>query len=743
MSKKISALMTVFVILVTTLSASFQVLVYADTDVPQSGANPIVFDQTATTDNLIQLMAAGSQHNSGLSVTNYGSPKHFWVNNFDDNTNDYLKWTVSLAAGATYHVWALLNTGTVVPLRLTVEGTSNTLDKSTRNIGWDKLDMGTIDIPTGTSTLKLVRNSSISGNIEIKSLELIRESDRAAYEQRIANFKKDTTWLANAKYGLMFQYGAWGYPQTGAARKSLAQGAVDFNVTNFVNMVKSTGASYVIWSITWWQYWMQAPISSVNTIMGDSTLTESSRDLIGDVAAALHAQGIKFMLYYHQGIQQEPTWAAKQNWPSSFTPTGTGDRSTFFNNWYNVITEIGNRYGTNLDGWFFDDGCVYYPAPFERLGAAARAGNPNRLISYNPWVSARITDFQDVYFAEGSHGESQFGSAPVGGNGVFTDGPQKGLLQQAMFTMEQDWGVHAANTPITTQITGSQATGWVDSAMARKVPLSFNMMMWEDGTVAQSSLNVLTDVKNFVAQSQSMKNNTDSGITYIGTWNTSSGRGLGDYMDDVGYTTTNNDYFQYTFTGTGIDYITEKNSDQGNVDIYIDNVFQQTVSCYNATRLAQQTVYSKTGLSPGSHTIKGVKTSGTYMLLDALKVYQATVYNDTDTGIAYSNGTWNYSSNRGAGDYSNDVHYTGTNGAYMQYTFTGTGVDVITPKDPSQGNVDIYIDNVFQQRINTYNSSYLAQQTIYNKTGLSPGSHTVKMVKVDATWMQLDALRIY
>lgn len=107
MSKKILALMTVFVMLVTTLAASFPVLVYADTDVPQSGPNPIVFDQSATTDNLIHLMAAGSQHNSGLSVTNYGSPKHFWVNNFNDNTNDYLKWTVSLAAGATYHVWAL------------------------------------------------------------------------------------------------------------------------------------------------------------------------------------------------------------------------------------------------------------------------------------------------------------------------------------------------------------------------------------------------------------------------------------------------------------------------------------------------------------------------------------------------------------------------------------------------------------------------------------------------------------
>jgi alpha-galactosidase len=53
----------------------------------------------------------------------------------------------------------------------------------------------------------------------------------------------------------------------------------------------------------------------------------------------------------------------------------------------------------------------------------------------------------------------------------------------------------------------------------------------------------------------------------------------------------------------------------------VDNVFKQTVSAYNATRLAQQTVYSISWPTSGSHTIKGVKKSGTYMILDALKIF--------------------------------------------------------------------------------------------------------------------------
>src|SRR5580698_3806363 len=129
------------------LMVLFSIAAFADTDVPQSGANPIVFDQTATTDNLVFLMAAAAEHNPGLTVANYGFPKHMWMTKFNHNTNDYFKWNVSLAAGDNYHVWALLNASDAIPLRLSVEGQTATLDITTRTIGWDKLDAGVINIP--------------------------------------------------------------------------------------------------------------------------------------------------------------------------------------------------------------------------------------------------------------------------------------------------------------------------------------------------------------------------------------------------------------------------------------------------------------------------------------------------------------------------------------------------------------------------------------------------------------------
>jgi hypothetical protein len=64
-----------------------------------------------------------------------------------------------------------------------------------------------------------------------------------------------------------------------------------------------------------------------------------------------------------------------------------------------------------------------------------------------------------------------------------------------MFTVEQDWGVHAANQSINTKVTAAQAIAWARSASQRGVPLSFNLMMWEDQTCSPTSLDMLKALK--------------------------------------------------------------------------------------------------------------------------------------------------------------------------------------------------------------------------------------------------------
>ena len=159
-------------------------------------------------------------------------------------------------------------------------------------------------------------------------------------------------------------------------------------------------------------------------------------------------------------------------------------------------------------------------------------------------------------------------------------------------------------------------------------------------------------------------NDTDSGIVYTGTWTHSAGRGLGDYQDDVHYTKTNGDSMSYTFTGTGIAYITEKNTDEGNVDVYMDGVLQQTVDCTNATRLVQQTVYTASGLASGTHTLKLAKASGTFMLVDALTIFNSTQPQVAAPVFSPAGGTY--------GTAQNVTITSATSGASIRYTTDGS-----------------------------------------------------------------------
>lgn len=472
----------------------------------QKGENPIVFDQTAKYDNLQVLMASVSERNSELNVRYIDNWRHEYIDNFGAGKMDYMKWTVNLSVGADYHVWALTSAGVPVPLTLSVEGTGYLLEFTTKSAGvFEKQDIGIIHIPSGTSTLKLTKNAFAHGFLFIKSLELIRESDRAAYEERIVEFRNDSSsivkWFSSSKYGLMFQFGSWAYPKAGP-RKNIQDATNSFNVERFMDMVIDSKAAYIIWSLTWFEFRMQAPIKSLDNIMGHGDFT-SERDLVGEIAEACRKNGIRFMLYYYHGVGEEPTWRDKQNWPSSYGLDGTGDRSTFFNNFCEIMTEVGECYGRNLDGWFIDDGNTFYPAPFERISAAMKSGNSDRIISINPGGErlCRLTEFQNVYFGEYDMGLPVFGSAPAGSDGIFTEGPQKGLLQHGMFPMTlcpDNYSPMGPDQPINLVFNSQNIIPWVKDAISRRVPLSINIGMWEDQSVSMESLQVLNDLKNTI-----------------------------------------------------------------------------------------------------------------------------------------------------------------------------------------------------------------------------------------------------
>ncbi|WP_219835739.1 X2-like carbohydrate binding domain-containing protein [Paenibacillus sp. R14(2021)] len=291
-----------------------------------------------------------------------------------------------------------------------------------------------------------------------------------------------------------------------------------------------------------------------------------------------------------------------------------------------------------------------------------------------------------------------------------------------------------------------------------------------------------------------MINDDNPDIKFTGSWNRSTGRPFDDYNKDVHYLETNGGFFTYTFNGTGISYITEVDKGQGDVDIYIDGAFDKTVSTYeaNASNKPQQAVYKVSDLTPGIHTLKAVKKSGQFMLLDALKVRltdlidvsaadfdknasaQAdvsvnvlgsigslkeisngayTLVNGTDYSIAGNAVTINkaYLAAQPVGttkltfafngDNANDVHATAANDDYFQYQFKGTGVELLSPTGPEQGDMDIYIDGELKETVSANSATRNAMISLFSISSLTDGAHTLKVVKKSGPLMLVDALK--
>jgi hypothetical protein len=227
----------------------------------------------------------------------------------------------------------------------------------------------------------------------------------------------------------------------------------------------------------------------------------------------------------------------------------------------------------------------------------------------------------------------------------------------------------------------------------------------------------------------------DLGIVYTGDWYSSLLRGDGDLNDGVHATEANGASASYTFTGTGISVISEKDSNEGNMEVYIDGSDKGAFSADSSGLEAQQTIYSVSGLAAGGHTLKIVKDSGTYMLLDGLDVTRT--INDNDAAVDYT-GSWYDQSDRGLGDYDNDVHATTANGDEVTVTFYGSAISYLTEKYSDEGTIGVSLDGTSEGTVNASATTRSAQQVLYSVHGLTVGRHTLTLTKESGTYMLVD-----
>lgn len=203
-------------------------------------------------------------------------------------------------------------------------------------------------------------------------------------------------WMPAARWGVMTHYLADWQARTGHLEMSVEEWnrLIDaFDVPAIARQLASVHAGYYQISIGQNSGYYLSPNATYDRLTGIQPSKCSRRDLVADLAAALAPHGIKLLVYLPSGAPGADKAAdSALEWQN-----GPHPNREFQRKWEQIIREWSLRWGKKVSGWWFD-GC-YFPnamyraaeAPnFASFAAAARAGNPDSAIAFNPGVFYRL-----------------------------------------------------------------------------------------------------------------------------------------------------------------------------------------------------------------------------------------------------------------------------------------------------------------------------------------------------------------
>lgn len=409
----------------------------------------------------------------------------------------------------------------------------------------------------------------------------------------------------------------------------------NFDVERYSKQLENLGVGYVIFTITQNRgylctkstvYDLNAPPCPGNSVgcknqpgtnRADYT---PERDLLGDIAKSLKKRGIKTIAYLPTHVPNR--WTGRL-------------ASSVFPDWYvsDFISELANRWGDDIAGWWFDgwyelnvnsERANNFPVT-TKMWNAINGGNPNSIVSFsNGWSSSYAVAEKFSHFTQGeanSLPKLPTNRVSTGWNG------NKAQYHGFTFLSKHDpvfagWGQIKRNLKYSDKTVSDHTFKAREGGGISTWDVSIN----PNGKFTLDRLKQVQAIGNRMSttadtrySSLTLINNTSSNIVYSGNWNLSSNRGTGAYNQDVHYTTTNGDFFSYSFFGKSIVFATSKSSDQGDVEVFIDDVSQGIFSTKDLyKRQVQNIIFEKHNLTEGNHILKVVKRSGEYLLVDLI-----------------------------------------------------------------------------------------------------------------------------
>ena len=259
----------------------------------------------------------------------------------------------------------------------------------------------------------------------------------------------------------------------------------EFDVERFADAAAETGAGYVFFTMMQQSQHLCAPNDTFDKLTGYAPGEAcSKRDLIAEIADVLAARGIDLYLYWTgDGPSRDPKAAAALK--AAFPVT-----AEYMHNWANVAAEYGRRYGDKVKGWWIDGSYSWIGHNDETLGILAeglRAGNPDRILAFNPGVDPRVMAYSiHDDFTAGE--QEKFVSVPE--NGRFLGGAQWHILT----FLGNWWGAPGV------KLTKKELAQYVWTVNRLGGVVTIDMMLYRDGSLERSQLEVMKPLRGRLAE---------------------------------------------------------------------------------------------------------------------------------------------------------------------------------------------------------------------------------------------------
>ena len=471
-------------------------------------------------------------------------------------------------------------------------------------------------------------------------------------EEFDTNASAKVSWMADAKWGI--SHHQW-IPRYGILDfETWEQYTNGFNVEAYADLVEKLGAGWVLIAVAQELGFINttsdifdnnAPpcpasnpgcINQPGTNRADYTPT---RDLILDIAKALHRKGIRTLVYLpsHTPLQwgESPISRLKLRYDAHY-PEWRSE----------MIAEKSQEWRTYVSGWLFDGYWLEFLGNADRsnnflvtrrMYNAAVSGNANAVITFNPgdgYPTLTVDPFST--FTTGEYRDlppiPPSGKIPGCGHNM----PNPNLVQSHAWTFLSNnpdgvysgWGRIQYRLKYSNSAVANRTKAIADVGGAVTWDVALNPSgEWRIGDIVQVQTigNRAGTTTDTTYSSLEIVNNDHSNIKYSNTdgrgdgWTHLRDRGTGEYQQDAHRTRKNGAFFTYRFIGSSIVFATLKTSDQAaDVEVYIDDVSQGVYSTYADHPQVQTIIFEKHDLSAGAHTLKIVKRSGVAMLVDVV-----------------------------------------------------------------------------------------------------------------------------